>query len=262
MYATERQDAIVDALQERGRVSVADLADSLDVTTETVRRDLDALEAAGVLRRVHGGAVPAGRASVAELSVAEREGVHGPAKTAIARAAMRLVPPTFTGSISLDAGTTCAAVAAALAEWTPAEPGHTITVITNSVPIAALLQHSEHVELHLLGGRVRGLTSAAVGTATVEQIGALRPDIAFVGTNGLSAGFGLSTPDEYEAAVKAAYVLAARRAVVLADGAKHGVEALMRFARLDEIDTLVTDVVPPADLAGALADADVEVIAA
>jgi DeoR family transcriptional regulator, fructose operon transcriptional repressor len=262
MYATERHDAIVDALQERGRVSVADLADSLDVTTETVRRDLDTLESAGVLRRVHGGAVPAGRTSVAELSVAERETQHGAAKSAIAAAAMRLVPPTFTGSIALDAGTTCAAVAAALAAWEPATTGQTLTVITNSVPIAAVLQHSAHVELHLLGGRVRGVTSAAVGTATVEQIGALRPDIAFVGTNGLSAGFGLSTPDEYEGAVKAAYVLAARRAVVLADGAKHGVEALMRFARLDEIDTLVTDVAPPADLAGALADADVEVLVA
>lgn len=262
MYATERQDAIAAQLLEAGRVSVADLAEHFDVTTETVRRDLDALEASGVLRRVHGGAVPSGRTSVAELSVAEREGQHGEAKLAIARAAMRLLPPTFTGSIALDAGTTCAAVAEQLALWVPARPGDTITVITNSVPIAAILQSSDHIELHLLGGRVRGVTSAAVGTATVEQIGALRPDIAFIGTNGISAGFGLSTPDEYESAVKAAYVLAARRAVVLADQTKHGLEALMRFARLDEIDTLVTDRTPPADLAGALADVDVEVVVA
>jgi len=262
MYATERHDAIAAALQDAGRVSVADLAEHFDVTTETVRRDLDTLESAGVLRRVHGGAVPIGRSSVVELTVAEREGQHNSAKSAIARAAMRLVPSTFSGSIAIDAGTTCAAVAAELARWEPATAGATITVITNSVPIAATLQHSEHVELHLLGGRVRGVTSAAVGTATVEQIGALRPDIAFVGTNGLSAGFGLSTPDEYEAAVKGAYVLAARRAVVLADAAKHGVEALMRFARLDEIDTVVTDQEPPADLAGALTDADVEVVVA
>jgi DeoR family fructose operon transcriptional repressor len=262
MYATERQDAIADALHASGRVSVADLATSLDVTTETVRRDLDALEAAGVLRRVHGGAVPAGRVSVAETSVAEREGQHGAAKTAIADAAMRLLPPTFTGSVAIDAGTTCAAVAARIADWEPATAGQTMTVITNSVPIAAVLQHSPHIELHLLGGRVRGVTSAAVGTATVEQIAALRPDIAFVGTNGLSAGFGLSTPDEYEAAVKGAYVVAARRAVVVVDATKHGVEALMRFATVAEIDTIVTDAQPAADLAGALAEADVEVIVA
>ncbi|PZE63528.1 DeoR/GlpR family DNA-binding transcription regulator [Curtobacterium sp. MCBD17_021] len=262
MYATERHEAITAALQSAGRVSVAGLAEHLDVTTETVRRDLDALETLGVLRRVHGGAVPVDRSSLVELSVAEREGQHGPEKTAIARAAMRLVPPTFTGSIALDAGTTSGAVAMELARWTPADAGTTITVITNSVPIASTLQHSAHVELHLLGGRVRGVTSAAVGTATVDQIGALRPDVAFVGTNGLSAGFGLSTPDEHEAAVKGAYVRAARRSVVLADAAKHGVEALMRFARLDEVDTLVTDQAPPADLAGALADADVEVVVA
>jgi DeoR family fructose operon transcriptional repressor len=262
MYATERQDAIAATLQSSGRVSVAELATEFDVTTETVRRDLDALEAAGVLRRVHGGAVPAGRSSLVELSVEEREGQHGAAKSAIARAAMRLLPATFTGSIALDAGTTCGAVAAELARRQPSEPGATITVITNSVPIAATLQHSPHVELHLLGGRVRGVTSAAVGTATVEQIGALRPDIAFIGTNGISADFGLSTPDEYEAAVKGAYVVAARRSVVVADAAKHGVEALMRFARLDEVDTVVTDQVPPADLAVALRDADVEVVVA
>ena len=100
MYATELHDAIAASLQSAGRVSVAELAEHFDVTTETVRRDLDALESAGVLRRVHGGAVPVGRSSVVELSVAEREGQHDSAKTAIARAAMRLVPPTFTGSIA------------------------------------------------------------------------------------------------------------------------------------------------------------------
>ncbi len=132
MYATERHDAIAAALQSAGRVSVADLAEHFDVTTETVRRDLDALESAGRLRRVHGGAVPVGRSSVVELTVAEREVQHNSAKSAIARAAMRLVPPTFTGSIALDAGTTCAAVAAELVRWEPATAGATLTVITNS----------------------------------------------------------------------------------------------------------------------------------
>ncbi|GAA4681864.1 DeoR/GlpR family DNA-binding transcription regulator [Frondihabitans cladoniiphilus] len=262
MYALERHDSILSSLRSTGRVAVADLAARLDVTTETIRRDLDALEQAGALQRVHGGAVVSGHTSVAELSVAEREGRSGPGKQAIARAAARLVPSTFVGSIALDAGTTTAAVAAELASWQPATVGTVLTVVTNAVPIAALLQHSPHIDLRLLGGRVRGLTSAAVGTATVEQIAALRPDIAFVGTNGLSAGFGLSTPDELEGAVKTAYVRAARRVVAVADSSKQGEEALMRFARLDEIDTVVTDAPPAADLAEALASADVEVIVA
>ena len=113
-----------------------------------------------------------------------------------------------------------------------------LTVITNAVPIAATLQHSEHLELHLLGGRVRGLTSAAVGTATVEQIGALRPDIAFVGANGLSAPASACPPPTSSRAPSRRPTCAPPAAAVgVADAAKHGVEALMRFARLDEIDT-------------------------
>ncbi|KQN45166.1 DeoR/GlpR family DNA-binding transcription regulator [Frigoribacterium sp. Leaf44] len=262
MYATERHESIAEALRSAGRVSVSDLALRLDVTAETVRRDLDALEQAGLLQRVHGGAVVAGRSSVSELSLSERETRHSPEKTSVAQAAAHLVPPTFTGSIALDAGTTTAAVAAELARWTPATPGTVLTVITNAVPIAALLQHSPHVDLHLLGGRVRGLTSAAVGTSTVEQIQALRPDIVFVGANGVSAGFGLSTPDEFEGAVKSAYVRAGRRVVAVVDQTKHGEEALVRFARLAEIDTVVTDAPPAPDLGEALELADVEVIVA
>jgi DeoR family transcriptional regulator, fructose operon transcriptional repressor len=262
MYATERQDRIADAIARAGRVAVGDLAEQFEVAAETVRRDLDTLEAAGILRRVHGGAVSVTRTSVAELSIGERESRGRDAKARIARAAAALLPPTFTGSIALDAGTTTAALAAELAHWTPATAGGMLTVVTNSVPIAATLQHSPHLELHLLGGRVRGLTSAAVGTATVEQLGGLRPDIAFVGANGVSAGFGLSTPDELEGAVKGAFVRSARRAVALVDASKHGEEALVRFARLAELDGLITDHAPAADLAEALAGAEVEVVVA
>lgn len=262
MYALERHDSIGELLRTEGRVVVAELAERFDVTTETIRRDLDALESAGLLQRVHGGAVAAGHSSVTELSLDEREQQQTPSKSAIAKAAARLVPSTFVGSIALDAGTTTAAIAAELASWAPAREGTLLTVVTNAVPIAALLQHSPHIDLRLLGGRVRGLTSAAVGTATVEQITALRPDIAFVGTNGISAGFGLSTPDELEGAVKTAYIRAARRVVAVADATKHGDEALTRFARLDELDTVITDAAPPVDLQVALDEAGVEVIVA
>ena len=262
MYATERHTAIAAELQSAGRVSVADLAEHFDVTTETVRRDLDLLETAGVLRRVHGGAVPVGRSSVVELSVAEREGQHGTAKSAIARAAMRLVPPTFTGSIALDAGTTCAAVAAELARWEPEVAGRRSPSSRTPCRSPRPCSTASTVELHLLGGRVRGVTSAAVGTATVEQIGALRPDIAFIGTNGLSAGFGLSTPDEYEAAVKARLRArrptgrGARRRRQARRGGPHAVRAPRRDRHARHRRSS-----PPADLAGALADAAEVVVA-
>jgi DeoR family fructose operon transcriptional repressor len=261
MYATERQERIALALATAGRVSVASLSADMDVTAETVRRDLDVLEVAGLLRRVHGGAVAASRGSVTEIAIGERRAEHHDAKSAIAETAMRMLPPTFRGSVLLDAGTTTALLAERLAAWAPSS-GQQLTVITNSVQNLAALDKNPNLDLHLIGGRLRGITGALVGNAAVGQLEALRPDISFLGTNGISAGFGLSTPDEVEGAVKAAMVRSARRAVVLADATKLGQDALVRFAALGDIDTLVTDAVPHAELREALELAEVEVLTA
>ena len=205
MYATERQDRIALALARTGRVSVADLSADMEVTAETVRRDLDALELAGLLRRVHGGAVASSRSSVTEIAIGERRSEHHAAKSAIAEIAMRMLPPTFRGSVLLDAGTTTALLAERLAVWSPSD-GQQLTVITNSVQNLVALDKNPHLDLHLVGGRLRGITGALVGNAAVGQLESLRPDISFLGTNGISAGFGLSTPDELEGAVKSAMV--------------------------------------------------------
>ena len=90
----------------------------------------------------------------------------------------------------------------------------------------------------------------------------LRPDIAFVGTNGIHASFGLSTPDPEEAAVKAAFVHSARRIVVLVDSSKLDAETLVQFASLKDLDTVITDRKPSPELAAALADAGVELVIA
>ncbi|MDH2444732.1 DeoR/GlpR family DNA-binding transcription regulator [Amnibacterium sp. CER49] len=259
MYATERHHRILEQLDAAGRVSVASLARSLDVTGETIRRDLDLLEGAGVLRRVHGGAVRAG--SGFELGLQERTERNSAAKRAIARAALALVPRTVPASVALDAGSTTGALADLLADWSP-EGGTTLDVVTNAMPLVLRLQDNRALAVHAIGGVVRPTTSAAVGAATVEGFARLRPDLAFVGANGLSASFGLSTPDEREAAVKAAMVRSARRTIALVDSSKHGEESFMRFAELADIDTLVTDRAPDGDLAAALAAADVEVVVA
>ena len=106
MYATERQIAIERRLTSQGRVSVVELAHTFDVTTETVRRDLDALERAGALRRVHGGAVALDRTSTVETAVAERGLQRGVEKTDIAVRALAVIPTGFRGSVFVDAGTT------------------------------------------------------------------------------------------------------------------------------------------------------------
>lgn len=258
MYAMERQELIERLLLDEGRVSVIDLARRFDVTTETVRRDLDQLERIGALRRVHGGAVTRDRDSIAEPTLAERSHVRSDAKAAIARRALEVVGDRFRGSLYLDAGTTTEAVAAQLADRLVFTSGRA-EIVTHAMTLAHTLAGAPDAELTVIGGRVRTATAAAVGVDTVRAIERLRPDIAFLGTNGISAAFGLSTPDPDEAAVKSAIVRAARRVVVVADAEKLGRELLVSFAPLDAIDVLVTDAAPDAELASALSDAEVEV---
>jgi DeoR family fructose operon transcriptional repressor len=255
MYAEERQQAIAELVMSRGRASVADLAQTYDVTTETVRRDLAALDRTGILRRVHGGAVPVRALHVVEPGVLERETTRADHKDAIARAALEFLPISG-GSVLLDAGTTTGRVAAML----PTD--RELVVVTNSVPIAARMAAMPTVSLQLLGGRVRGLTQAAVGEPALRLLDTLRVDVAFIGTNGISVAHGLSTPDSDEAAVKRAMVRAAGYVVVVADSSKVGREDLLSFAPIDRVDVLITD----AELADAdraqLTDRGVEVVIA
>ncbi|SDX33372.1 transcriptional regulator, DeoR family [Arthrobacter sp. yr096] len=265
MFAEERQQLISALVAERGRVSVTDLADRFSITTETVRRDLAALEVSGGLRRVHGGAVPSDRLSTREESILERAVQRQVEKLRIANAALALIPELSSGSILLDAGSTTETLADLLAQRTPsanANGNDELVVITHAIPIAGKLSSTPGIALQILGGRVRGLTQAAVGQSTVEAAYRLRPDIAFVGANGIHATFGLSTPDPEEAAVKAAFVKSARRVVALADSSKLDAETLVQFATLKDVDTLITDNQPSAELAAALADAGVDLVIA
>lgn len=255
MYATERQQVIEQLVKADGRVAVVELAERFGITTETARRDLARLEEAGLLRRVHGGAVAQTRVSTAESSLSERSTFHAEEKDAIARAVVATLPTV--GSVYLDAGTTAAAVAARLAERPGTDP---LEVVTHSMTIAQLLAGVAHINLTAIGGRVRGLTAAAVGSATVAAIGRLRPDVAVVGTNGIAAPFGFSTPDPDEADVKQAIVGAARRVIVAADATKFDAELLVSFASLAQADMLACDAPPSGALQAALRDADVEVL--
>src|SRR5262249_54426750 len=129
-------------------------------------------------------------------------------------------------------------------------------------PIAAVLAPLPHIELHLLPGKVRTATQAAVGHATAQAILEFRADLAFLGTNGISVRHGLSTPDSEEAATKRALVASAQRVVVLPDATKVGQERAVRFAALDEVDVLVTDdSISSADVIG-LEAAGLEVVRA
>ncbi len=255
MYAEERQQAMAQLIGQHGRLSVAELAETFAVTTETVRRDLSTLERIGLVRRMHGGAVPASSLTVIEAGLLERDQVNPGAKDAIAAAAVKLLPPP--GSvIVLDAGSTTARLAAVLPR------DHRLTVVTHAVPVAARLAGLPHIELHLLPGRVRTKTQAAVGADTVAALADLRADVSFVATNGISTTYGLTTPDRDEAATKRAIVAAGRRVVVVADSSKVGVENAQRFASLDDLDVLVTDSNIEDEDRAALEKAGLEVVVA
>lgn len=255
MYPEERQQAIAAQVMSQGRASVTELAQAYDVTTETVRRDLALLDRAGVLRRVHGGAVPVRALHVVEPGVDEREGTRADHKEAIARAATEFLPLSG-ATVLFDAGTTTARVATML------PPDRELVAVTNSVPIAARLAAMPSINLQLLGGRVRGLTRAAVGEPVLRALDTLRVDIAFIGTNGITVRHGLSTPDSEEAAVKRAMVRCANYVVVLADSSKIGHEEFISFAPIDSVDALITDCEISTGDRAALTAQGIEVVAA
>ncbi|RPK72387.1 Glucitol operon repressor [Streptomyces sp. ADI97-07] len=232
MYGPERQQEILRLAGESGRVDVLSLAEEFQVTAETVRRDLKALDRAGLLRRVHGGAIPAGRLGF-EPGLAERDTVAADEKDRIAAAALGELPTE--GNIIIDAGTTTVRLASAV----PLDAG--LTVVTHALPVAARLADHPGISLHLVGGRVRHRTSAAVDAWALSAYNEINADVVFLATNGFSAASGLTTPDLAEAAVKRAVITAARRVVLLADSGKFGQEHFARFGDLAQVDLLITD---------------------
>jgi DeoR family fructose operon transcriptional repressor len=232
VYAEERQRAILEQARTEGRVDVAVLATELAVTTETVRRDLTILERHGLLRRVHGGAIPVERLGF-EPALATRDVTMTVEKDRIAKAALSEVPTE--GAILLDAGSTTGRLADAL----PID--RELTVVTHSLTIAMALSARPNLNLMLLGGRLRGRTLATVDAWALHALRDTFVEVAFIATNGVSVERGLTTPDTAEAMVKRAAIASAQRTVLLADHTKVGNDCFARFADVVDIDTFITD---------------------
>ncbi|GAA1591173.1 DeoR/GlpR family DNA-binding transcription regulator [Actinoplanes couchii] len=253
MYAEERQQEIVRRARAEGRVDVVALAETFGVTAETIRRDLTVLERSGVLRRVHGGAIPVERLGF-EPALATRDAVLISEKERIAKAALAEIPED--GAIILDAGTTTAR----LAQLLPAD--RELTVVVNSPVLAATLGLKPNLTVLLLGGRVRGKTLATVDDWALRPLADMYVDVAFMGANGVSVERGMTTPDPAEAAVKRAMIAAARRVVLLADHTKIGNDYLAKFGALADTDLLITDTGLDEDLAAEVETTGVRVVKA
>lgn len=248
-----RRAAILGALRASGQVRAVRIAGELGVTHETIRKDLLTLEGEGLLRRVHGGAVPIESASFEPVISARTEMARE--KSRIAAAALEFLP--VSGAVLFDAGTTTTALASMLPS------GSSLTAITNALPVATALMVHPQVIVHMLGGRLRKTTMASVDSWALRDLREVRADVAFVGTNAFSLAHGLSTPDAAEAAVKREMVNSARLTVLLADHTKFGREAVFAYADLSDIDVLITDDgLAPADADRLLISAKLEVIRA
>ena len=230
-YADQRKNHILDRLLSNGRVDATEVADSLGVTGETIRKDLIALERQGILRRVHGGAVPV--QSLAFEPGVETRTEYSTEKTRIAQAALAHLPNE--GSVLIDAGSTTAK----LVEMFPGD--HELTVYTNTIPLAISLLTRPRLTVFTLGGRLRNKTFAEVGDWTVRALAEINVDVAFLGTNGISMARGLTTPDPAEAAVKRLMLGCAAKRVLLADHSKFGVVKGTKHGDLDDIDVLISD---------------------
>ena len=219
-------------LSTTGEITVAQISAKLDVTGETVRKDLIALERQGLLRRVHGGALPVEHPSFGEPNVTSRV-EYTEEKRRIARAALAHLPRA--GSVLLDSGSTTIQ----LAELIP--PERQLTVFTNALPIALNLLTRPTFAVYLLGGRVRGTSLASVEGWAARALEEINVDVLFLGTNGISLTRGLTTPDPAEAAIKRLMCACAHKRVLLVDSSKFGVASLCQHADLNDIDVLITD---------------------
>ncbi|WP_410217634.1 DeoR/GlpR family DNA-binding transcription regulator [Paracoccus sp. (in: a-proteobacteria)] len=230
MLTTERKNMILLTLQREGRVVAKELSQQLQLSEDTIRRDLRELAGEGLLQRVHGGALPA---SPALASLSSRREMSGDDKLAIARTASRMVKNGQT--VFLDGGTSTVAVARALPEDLKA------TVVTHSPDIVLALLDKPSIEIELIGGRIYKHSNVSVGAVAMEAIHQVHVDVYFMGVTGIHVDYGLTTGDREEAAIKRAICRQAGETVVLASQEKLGAVSAYDVVALSEIGCLVME---------------------
>lgn len=257
MLRPDRQSAILKSLNDRaldggGVCRIADLAASLGVSGETVRRDIKLMAGEGLVRKVHGGVGLSDQAR--EPAFRQRLRDNSQAKKTIAEYAAREVHDG--DSIMLDTGSTTAYVAEALI-------GHReLTVITNSVDIANTLATRNGNRVFMAGGELRADDGAVLGGGAVAFIGQFRAHMAFLSVGAIDAEDGLMDYHMSEAEFSRSVIARAERTIIVADRSKFGLRALVRIAGFDAIDTLITDSEPSPAFARQLQRDDVRVIVA
>jgi len=234
----ERRQAILALVNEHGYLAAADLSAALHVDSSTLRRDLERLERAGLIRRTHGGALPADPADTVDTPYELRRAQHGPAKHAIGTAAAALVRDGQT--VLIDNGSTTYEVAAALKEH------RGLTVVTNDLMVAMVLRSQARHQVHVTGGLLLDTVYTLVGPAAVQTLEGLHFDWAFLGAEGVDPNAGITNINVVEIPVKRAMIAASERVVLVADSSKFGKRSLATVCALDEIHQIISDSGVPA----------------
>jgi DeoR family transcriptional regulator, fructose operon transcriptional repressor len=233
MLADARRSEILAAVNRERVVRVADMAELFGVSLMTVRRDIEILDEAGHVEKIHGGAKLPGGASTHEPGF-ELKSTQGTAeKLAIAREAATLAQDGM--AIGLSAGTTTWALAKLLCKK------ENLTIVTNSVRIADVFQESGSKLPVILTGGQRTPSDALVGPIATASIRSLHLDMLYLGVHGVDAEAGFTTPNLLEAEMDRALIEAARKVVVLADHTKWGTVGISTIAALDAVDEVISD---------------------
>jgi DeoR family fructose operon transcriptional repressor len=252
MLIEERKRAVLGFVQEHRRATVAELCARFDVSPATMRNDLRDLEQDGLLVRTHGGATVKEKARF-ELEAREKGVQHSPEKRAVAQRALELVEDGDT--IVLDTGSTTFQLATLLGAR------NDITVVTNDLLIAGLLEDHPSATVHLVGGVVRKRFHCTVGSRAERFLHGLKVDKAFMAANGFSAESGATTPDLQHAEIKRHMMAIATKAFLLVDSSKMGRSSFAQFAPADAIDCLIVDAIGASE-ARALEELGVELVLA
>lgn len=261
MTQQQRLNALLELVSERGNVSIADIAEALNISSATARRDLTTLAEQRLVTRTHGGAAALGAGY--ELPLQYKIARQAEAKVVIAKAAASFVG--VGDSVGLNGGTTTSEVARVLgrSDHLVREDGDVaVTIVTNALNIAYELSVRSHVKIVVTGGVARPQSYELVGSLVSDTLSDLTLDAAILGVDGLSAQFGLTTLHEGEAEVSREFAKVARRVIVVADSTKMGKSTFARICPLDAIDILVTDAPVEGALAEALIEAGVSVVVA
>lgn len=250
MLVGERRQHILQIIKTEGRALVDNLSDSLGISRITIRKDLEYLQAQGLVERTHGGALPVQSGSLVDPSLKEKEKQHHSEKLRIAAAACRLVQEGQ--CVMLDSGSTTMALAKALKRF------QSLTVITNAVNIAAELVGT-NFEVILTGGVLRKNSFSLVGPLSEEVLQEMHADIFFLGVDGFDVETGPSTPNVLESRVNRQMVKAARQTVVVCDSSKFARRSLARIVPTSSVHHVITDKGLPQQIEEALRTQSIEV---